>query len=669
MAFAADDQFKIRVSYTDESTKWYAPETEGNFLMTEELLGQELGLVEGGDFNMYVDKAATLSFAINPGFTALVITGEFEAEPVVEIAAVELMGSSNEWAEPLGAFAAEDASTGYWTLNDVAFAANDEFKIRVSYTDQSEKWLAPESDGNFLMTEELLGQDLALVEGGAANMYVEKAATLSFALAPAFDKLVITGEFEAEPEPEFYVKGDFNNWGEDNPMTLDAETGAWTATVIVNADQRMFKFYDKTADAYYGGLCDPQYTYGVHSEWCENIPTATDGEANFEIQNLTGEAELTFTLTPGEMGYTFTVTGWPEAPEEAYYLVGDFNDWGQGEEVIGFTEVEEGVWTVTHAIEAGEQFKIKNQNNEWIGGDAQGAEPPYVLTPDWASAPVLVGDEGVNFQINISGEYTFTLEGSTLTVTGWPEGVTLDEALAGQEGLINEDLTVAYVKDHNVHVTNGSMWLNVIVNDMIEEIAQGDVITAYQLNAADIVNPLTNPSIDVVTVNTVEGGSVPEIAEIDLANKPNPMPVAGQVVKLIGYYNVVNGVDLISGYSGLNGSIGQSVEVSNASGMAQSTEQYEMYVVFTLKEAWEDAANGAPRRAKMTDDNWYRNVIVDILDTPVETGIDMLTADPNVAGVKFYNVAGQVSDQPFNGLNIIVTTYLDGTQKAVKVVR
>ena len=636
--------------------------------MSEEQLGNELALVAGGG-NIYVEKAGTLSFALAPAFDNLVITGKFEAEPVVEIAAVELLGSSNEWAEPLGAFAAEDASTGYWTLNDVAFAANDEFKIRVRYTDQTEKWLAPESDGHFLVNEEQLGNELTLVEGGAANMYVEKAATLSFALAPAFDKLVITGEFEAEPEPEFYVKGDFNNWGEDNPMTLDAETGAWTATVIVNADQRMFKFYDKTADAYYGGLCDPQYTYGVHSEWCENIPTATDGEANFEIQNLTGEAELTFTLTPGEMGYTFTVTGWPEAPEEAYYLVGDFNDWGQGEEVIGFTEVEEGVWTVTHAIEAGEQFKIKNQNNEWIGGDAQGAEPPYVLTPDWASAPVLVGDEGVNFQINISGEYTFTLEGSTLTVTGWPEGVTLDEALAGQEGLINEDLTVAYVKDHNVHVTNGSMWLNVIVNDMIEEIAQGDVITAYQLNAADIVNPLTNPSIDVVTVNTVEGGSVPEIAEIDLANKPNPMPVAGQVVKLIGYYNVVNGVDLISGYSGLNGSIGQSVEVSNASGMAQSTEQYEMYVVFTLKEAWEDAANGAPRRAKMTDDNWYRNVIVDILDTPVETGIDMLTADPNVAGVKFYNVAGQVSDQPFNGLNIIVTTYLDGTQKAVKVVR
>ncbi|MBQ9465663.1 MAG: Ig-like domain-containing protein [Muribaculaceae bacterium] len=228
VVFIANDEFKIRVSYTDQSEKWLAPESDGNFLVSEEQLGNELALVEGGG-NIYVEKAGTLSFALAPAFDNLVITGKFEAEPVVEIAAVELLGSSNEWAEPLGAFAAEDASTGYWTLNDVAFAANDEFKIRVRYTDQTEKWLAPESDGHFLVNEEQLGNELTLVEGGAANMYVEKAGTLSFALAPAFDNLVITGEFEAEPVVVLATSIEINN----SELALNiGETITLTATVL-----------------------------------------------------------------------------------------------------------------------------------------------------------------------------------------------------------------------------------------------------------------------------------------------------------------------------------------------------------------------------------------------------------------------------------------------------
>ncbi len=40
-----------------------------------------------------------------------------------------------------------------------------------------------------------------------------------------------------------------------------------------------------------------------------------------------------------------------------------------------------------------------------------------------------------------------------------------------------------------------------------------------------------------------------------------------------------------------------------------------------------------------------------------------------VAGVKYYNLAGMASDKPFDGVNIIVTTYTDGSRSSAKVLR
>lgn len=40
-----------------------------------------------------------------------------------------------------------------------------------------------------------------------------------------------------------------------------------------------------------------------------------------------------------------------------------------------------------------------------------------------------------------------------------------------------------------------------------------------------------------------------------------------------------------------------------------------------------------------------------------------------VAGVKYYNLAGIESDQPHQGVNIVVTTYTDGSRTSAKVLR
>ena len=51
------------------------------------------------------------------------------------------------------------------------------------------------------------------------------------------------------------------------------------------------------------------------------------------------------------------------------------------------------------------------------------------------------------------------------------------------------------------------------------------------------------------------------------------------------------------------------------------------------------------------------------------TAIETLNADKQIASVSYINVAGQQSDKPFDGMNIVVTTYTDGSTSTLKVVK
>ena len=51
------------------------------------------------------------------------------------------------------------------------------------------------------------------------------------------------------------------------------------------------------------------------------------------------------------------------------------------------------------------------------------------------------------------------------------------------------------------------------------------------------------------------------------------------------------------------------------------------------------------------------------------TGVEMVNADSQVAAVRYINLAGQESSKPFDGMNIVVTTYTDGTTSTMKIMR
>ncbi|CRH68969.1 Uncharacterised protein [Chlamydia trachomatis] len=56
-------------------------------------------------------------------------------------------------------------------------------------------------------------------------------------------------------------------------------------------------------------------------------------------------------------------------------------------------------------------------------------------------------------------------------------------------------------------------------------------------------------------------------------------------------------------------------------------------------------------------------------ELPASTGVENVNAQKAVAGVKYVNPQGIESNQPFDGMNIVVTTYTDGSHSSTKVVK
>ena len=118
-----------------------------------------------------------------------------------------------------------------------------EFKVVAKYSDDSEKWLSPESNGNFLVTEALLGQELALA-ADKPNMTFDKAGTFSFSVKADLSTLTITGAFDEEPQPTGLtaVTEKFWKWeSEDYPNEV-AETTIIENMEIVATSSKTIQF-------------------------------------------------------------------------------------------------------------------------------------------------------------------------------------------------------------------------------------------------------------------------------------------------------------------------------------------------------------------------------------------------------------------------------------------
>lgn len=84
------------------------------------------------------------------------------------------------------------------------------------------------------------------------------------------------------------------------------------------------------------------------------------------------------------------------------------------------------------------------------------------------------------------------------------------------------------------------------------------------------------------------------------------------------------------------------------------------------------SGNHAPRKARPTDSDRLYYVVEKQVEIPMNqivTGVNDVTGVKPVAGVKYYNLAGVESNEPFDGVNIVVTRYTDGSMSTSKVIK
>lgn len=81
--------------------------------------------------------------------------------------------------------------------------------------------------------------------------------------------------------------------------------------------------------------------------------------------------------------------------------------------------------------------------------------------------------------------------------------------------------------------------------------------------------------------------------------------------------------------------------------------------------------SGAPMLKADNDQRYYimETEIEDELDNQIPTSINGVQVMSNVESVKFYNAAGVESDKPFQGVNIVVTRYSDGSTTTTKILK
>lgn len=74
---------------------------------------------------------------------------------------------------------------------------------------------------------------------------------------------------------------------------------------------------------------------------------------------------------------------------------------------------------------------------------------------------------------------------------------------------------------------------------------------------------------------------------------------------------------------------------------------------------------------ELSNSNYYITKVSHTIvqDPTITTGVEDVDAEKTVAGVTYYNLLGVSSDSPFEGVNVVVTTYTDGTKSSKKIVK
>ena len=93
------------------------------------------------------------------------------------------------------------------------------------------------------------------------------------------------------------------------------------------------------------------------------------------------------------------------------------------------------------------------------------------------------------------------------------------------------------------------------------------------------------------------------------------------------------------------------------------------YVFHMAVERKEDPTTLNAAKTGGSPSSYFMGYPLDLPGDPMPTAIIEVHSGKAIESVSYYNVTGQVSDTPFDGINIVVTRYSDGTTSAFKVLK
>ena len=273
-----------RSSLSSVDDVWYGANADGMFWVTEQTLG-DIALTSNNK-NMYFDVGGMCTFTVSSDFSKINIQGEIspDLKPTYF-----LISEFNDW---------DDEYMVPFVKRDGAFKLEQSFCGDFLIKDRYGNWIGTCTDGDRYIFTSTGNSALLTSANEKKNLRLELPA--QYTLTIQDETLTVTGF----PTDGYYMCGDFNEWTPE-PMTKNAN-GSYSIVMTIGA-QNKFKFRDHHANWYGGDTGGNGDTYGIHSDWCTNVPL-TEGDAGSNFIINTG-GTFKFILAEDNGALKLTVVG------------------------------------------------------------------------------------------------------------------------------------------------------------------------------------------------------------------------------------------------------------------------------------------------------------------------------------------------------------------------
>ena len=362
------------------------------FWVTAETLDQEITLIDGGNKGFYA-KAGSYTITVDLENLKAVVSGEIAPEPVV-VDDLYVLGDMQGWDPTKGDKMTYDETNKVYTKTYTGLSGLKYF----SFTKALGTWdeinangsrYGADSDGDFWVTTDLVGQQLSLVQGDKA-FRVRMDGDLTITVDLENMKVKVEGDIVAEPTviddkdyDYLYVAGTMNNWtGSNDGAKIASVKGEKNYSGVFDAGTNgQFKLQPIAGDwgTSYGG------TNGtLSSNNGANIPANGTVYVKADLNNNT--YSVTTISSIGLVGDA-TTAGWDAANAVALTY-----------------NATTGAWEATVTLTAGEIKFVANKAWDINWGGALS-----VLTENGDNIAVEAGTYKVSLKLVCKGEYVATL--------------------------------------------------------------------------------------------------------------------------------------------------------------------------------------------------------------------------------------------------------------------